>query len=424
MRTAIVSFFVLLLSISNAQTGTYLADLEALKSTLQKMPSFKSQIKGEKLESFNALYDRLSADSVSDPNSYKYFYNLSQLFFPIRDNHLAFYQVFNNSIYRSQESIDSFVRSKAFSDYPHADINIDSLKVELAKRPADLVEGIYYYDTFYTVGLFRNAINEYTGVILDSRINLWKKGQIAMHLYQQDTNIYKAIYAHPRYKFFMLQPVEKYRNQSLVNAYFYGSYTQSVYSKQQGKTDYVNLSKSTLKFALTNISNDVQYLLIRTFQANEATSAASQKFYDSIQHLLKARFLILDLRNNEGGAEKEMRKYFQLLKDYVEMGNLYVLLNNGTLSQAEIFTLKLNELKNVTTVGETTKGMLAYGSNYGKRVRLPGGKFEVYPTDMYSGPPPLLQYEDIGIDPAVFLKNDSDWIEQTIELIRKNHHMP
>jgi C-terminal processing protease CtpA/Prc len=38
---------------------------------------------------------------------------------------------------------------------------------------------------------------------------------------------------------------------------------------------------------------------------------------------------------------------------------LYVLLNNGTLSQAEIFTLKLKQLNNVTTLGSTTKGMLA-----------------------------------------------------------------
>jgi Periplasmic protease len=97
---------------------------------------------------------------------------------------------------------------------------------------------------------------------------------------------------------------------------------------------------------------------------------------------------------------------------------LYVLLNNGTLSQAEIFTLKLKQLNNVTTLGSTTKGMLAYGSNYGKRERLPSGKLEIHPTDMNSGRA-LLQYEDYGINPDITLSDNRDWIEQVVERIRK-----
>jgi C-terminal processing protease CtpA/Prc len=94
------------------------------------------------------------------------------------------------------------------------------------------------------------------------------------------------------------------------------------------------------------------------------------------------------------------------------------LLNNETLSQAEILTLQLKKLKNVTTIGQTTKGMLTYGSNYGKRERLPSGRFEIYPTDM-KGNAKLLQYEDYGINPDIFLRDDRDWIEQTVEIIRK-----
>jgi len=418
MRIVFVSVFLFLNLILNAQTNTYLSDLAALKSIVEKTASFKAQMKGDKLSYYNDLYNRLASDTTNNPNSYKYFYNLSQLLFPLRDNHLGFYQLPNSNHFKTKESIDSFVTTKEFLYYPRCNINIDSLKAELTTKPAESIEGIYHYDKFYTVGLFKSSEKEYTGVVLDSDTKLWLKGQIAIHLYESAPNIYKAIYGHPFFKYFMLQPVEKYQNQSFVNSFFYGSYSQNVYSKQLRQVDYVNLPKSSSKFALININDDVQYLLIQTFQTNANTAQASRRFYDSIKTLLKAPHLILDLRNNEGGAEKEMKKYFKLLKEYVKNGHLYVLVNNGTLSQAEIFTLELKGLKNVIAVGQQTKGMLAYGSNYGKRERLPSGKFEIYPTDMNNGSS-LLQYEDYGIKPDIILTDDSDWIKQVVEVLRR-----
>lgn len=395
-----------------------MTDLAALKSFVEKTTSFKAQIKGDKLSYYNELYKRLASDTTHNPNSYKYFYNLAQLLFPLRDNHLAFYQLPNYNNFKTKESIDSFVTTNEFLSYPTIKIDLDSLRSELSKKSAEWVEGIYHYDKFYTVGLYKSGDKEYIGVVLDSDINLWVKGQVAIHLYETAPNIYKAIYAHPLLKYYKLQPVEKYQNQSLVNSFFYGSYSQKVYSKQLQQVDYVNLPKNSSKFALRNVNDDVQYLLIQTFQTNTTTSHRSKQFYDSIKTLLKTQYLILDLRNNEGGAEKEMKKYFKLLKEYVQNGHLYVLVNNGTLSQAEIFALELKRLKNVITVGQQTKGMLSYGSNYDKREKLPSGKFEFYPTDMDNGSE-LLPYEDFGIKPDIILTGESDWIEQVVEVLRR-----
>lgn len=418
MRIVLVIVFYLFAIASNGQINTYLADLAALKFVLQKTPSYKSQIKGDKQALFNSLYERLASDTTSNPHSFKYFYNLSQLIFPLKDNHLGFYQIAAYDNFKNKERIDSFIGTKEFLDYPTFHINIDSLKNVLAKRPADSVEGIYNYGRFYSVGLFKRIDKEYVGVIIDSDVNLWRKGQIAIHLYEYTPNVFKAIYGHPLNKNFILQTNEKYRNQSLVNSYFYSSYSLDIYSKQHRTVDYVNLSKKSSKFELKSINGDIQYLLLRSFQRNKITTQQSKNFYDSIKNVLKAKNLILDLRNNEGGATKESRKYLRLLKKFTRNGNLYVLLNNGTLSQAEIFILQLKKLKNITTVGQTTKGMLAYGSNYGKRERLPSGRFEIYPTDM-KGNAKLLQYEDYGINPDIILRDDKDWIEQTVEIIRK-----
>jgi hypothetical protein len=418
MRIALGLIFLSVTVVSRTQTNTYLADLAALKAIVQKTASYKAQIKNDKQAHYTALYERMTLDTTSTLNSYKYFYNLSQLIFPLRDNHLGFYQIPDYNNFKTKQSIDSFTKTKEFLDYPTYKIDIDSLKNELAKKPLDSLEGIYHYDKFYTVGIFKSGNNEYAGVILSSEVSLWIKGQIAIHLYLYAPNLYKAIYGHPLFKNFILQPIEKFQNHSLVNSYFYGSYSQSVYSKQLRQVDHVNLPKGTSKFSLRNIGEDAQYLLIQTFQADNATVQASQRFYDSINNSARSSHLILDLRNNEGGAEKEMNKYLRLLKNYVQDGHLYVLLNNNTLSQAEIFTLKLKQLKNVTTLGQQTKGMLSYGSNYGKTEKLPSLRFAIYPTDMNNGSE-LLQYEGCGIKPDIVLKDDKDWLEQVVEIIRK-----
>ena len=242
MRTVIVLVFFLFAIASNGQTNTYLADLAALKSVLQKTPSYKSQIKGDKQAFYNTLYERLASDTTSNSHSFKYFYNLSQLIFPLKDNHLGFYQIADYDNFKNKERIDSFIATKEFLDYPTCKINIDSLKTELAKKPADSVEGIYHYGKFYSVGLFKRSDKEYVGVIVDSDVNLWRKEQVAIHLFEYAPNMFKAIYGHPLFKNFILQTNEKYRNQSLVNSYFYSSYSQDIYSKKLRPVDYVNLS--------------------------------------------------------------------------------------------------------------------------------------------------------------------------------------
>ena len=74
---------------------------------------------------------------------------------------------------------------------------------------------------------------------------------------------------------------------------------------------------------------------------------------------------------------------------------MYVIINNGTLGQGEIFTLQLKQLQNVKTYGETTKGMLTYGSNYGNRTKLSSKSFEVHIVDV-KGDKRLVPYENYG----------------------------
>jgi hypothetical protein len=400
--------FILTVFFISAQAQTsrlYQTDLTELYTILQKTPSYKDQIKGQKRIDYNRLFQKLLNDSVNNISAYKYFYNLAQLFFPIRDNHLAFYQIAN---------------FPSPSDFPSFSGNLDSLKSALSKRPLDSIEGIYHYDTYYTVGLFKTDKTAYIGVVLDTEISNWEKGQIAIYLYEDSPNRFKAIYAHPKSKNYNLHQIEKFSHHSLVNSYFYSSFSEKVYSKITQEIDFVNLPKSIQDFSIKKIEPGIQYLHIKHFSADGIKMQKSNAFYDSIKNLLTEPNLILDLRNNDGGANKVSRKFLNLIRRYTRKGQVYVLINNGTVSQGEIFTLQLKQLQNVKTLGQTTKGMLTYGSNYGKRVKLPSQSFEVYITDMKGkGAKKLLPYENTGINPDIILVDTKDWIEQTKDIIRK-----
>ncbi len=418
MRTIVAILLLAMASSAAAQSSTYQQDLEAVKTVLEKMPSFRAQIKGQKRKDFQALYNRLAADTVTQPGSYQYFYNLAQLLFPLRDNHLGFYQLPNEYYFKNMERLDSFVKSAAFLQFPTSTLNLDSLQKALAAKPADSLEGVFYFDNIHSIGLFKSAEGQYSGVVLSSNTALWKPGQIAVQLYAFGTNLYKAIYAHPIYKNFSLQTTEKFQNQTLLNASFYGTNPNAVYSKRQHAVNTAQVPNDAPLYAIRNLNDEVQYLLIRSFQLNPIAGKASAKFYDSIRQQLNRPYLIIDLRNNEGGAKSQMKKYYQLIKKHSNYKQLYVLVDNSTLSQGELFALKLKRLKHVTLAGQATKGMLTYGSNYGKRVRLPSGQFEIYPTDM-RGKFGKLKYEEVGIKPDVLLNPNSNWIDEVLALLQK-----
>lgn len=401
-------YFSILLTLScftvQAQTNNrYLSDITSLSSLLQKTPSFKDQIKGEKLRAYNDNFNRLKNDSTNVISSYKYFYNLAQLLFPIQDNHLGFYQI-------SKLANDS--------EYPNYEGNIDSLRSSLENKPLDSIEGIYFYGNSYKVGLFKKSAQEYIGVVFDSKTSIWKNGQIAIHLYEFLPNYFKAIYGHPKNKNFLLYQIEKFSHHSLINSYFYSSLSESIYTKVLRKSDYINLPRDTYDFHFKDLTHDIQYLHIKQFSASNIAMQKSQSFYDSIRNSLTAPNLIIDLRNNTGGANKVSKKYLKLITNYSKSGTAYVLVNNGTLSQGEIFTLQLMKLNNVKVLGQTTRGMLVYGSNYGRREKLPSQEFEIYITDM-KGDGRLVPYENYGVNPDIILADDKDWIDQTVAIIQK-----
>ena len=423
LRICLFFYFSLGALASTAQKHeSYSADLDALRQILQKTPSYKDQIAGKKKAVFDALFEQLKKDPIADIEDHQYFHHLARLFFPIRDNHLGFYQVVDKKDYADRDAYERHINSPSFLHFPKSKLDIDSLTSALALVPPASTEGIYHLDTFLTIGMHKLRDKEYEGIVLSSKIRVWghpvwEKGQVVCHLYEYMPGFFKAIYAHPVTKNLILFPNEKIRNSSIVNARFYGYFGGKNYSKTQGQTDHAQLPAGMPDFQFKDLETGIQYLQLRQFFADPSDMQRSKAFLDSIKRLLTAPDLILDLRNNQGGAKKVSKGYLRLMREYVKKGRVHVLTNNATMSQGEIFLLQLMRLPQVRSLGQTTNGTLMYGNNYGRGEKLPSQAFEVYITDLRSRNR-LMRYEVFGVDPDILLGVDRDWIEQAIALIR------
>jgi Peptidase family S41 len=424
LSLAIITLLCFLYSAAQT-TSSYEQDIDELYAILQKLYSFKDQINGDKKTEFEGLYKRLRTDTSGTSDYFQRYYKLVQLFFMIRDNHLSFFKYPPVSLKKAQMDTlayaERYRQSSFFKNFPSVSINLDSLERALRARHVDSAEGIYYYGSFLKVGLYRiKGTNEFTGVVLQTTLPVWDKGQVAIKLYEYRHNCFHAVYANTESKFLVLYPNEKYRNGTLVNSFFYTTFSDHVYRKDTLLRDYSAIPRNAPQFAFKSINANTQYIRLGTFAAVPSSiMRVSDSFYNSIQNTLTTDHLVVDLRDNSGGAEKVSGKFFKLIRRFAKTKKVYILINNGTMSQGEIFTIQLMSLQNVKVYGQTTKGTIAYGSNYGTVKNLPSGKFGVSITDM-KDKEGYVKYESYGIEPQVVFQNDGDWIEKILQVISQD----
>jgi hypothetical protein len=388
---------------------------------VRKTPAYKDQVRGKHAVDYEALYQAVRNDTVQ-PNGYFHDYHkLVRLLFPLRDNHFGFNQypaaVLKASDFTNPDSVRKFRESPYFKYYPRSSLNLDSLETELRLQPGDSIEGLYYYEHFLTVGLYRDRPgNSYTGVVLSSAMPTWERGQVAITLYRRSPGFYRAIYAHPVFKNYVYVANEKFIDRALANSRFSSSVSASFYRKDTARADHVNLSAKDIYFQFRTLSREVQYIRVRTFTNYALLAQESKKLVRMLYDSVTAPNLVVDLRNNEGGDARMGNGYIRFIRKYAKRNRVHVLVNNGTMSAGEIITLRLMKIDHVTVYGQTTRGTLAYGNNYGRTDMLPRGFYGLYVSDM-KDTGNLLRYEDIGIAPDIPLSTARDWLEQVMETI-------
>lgn len=381
----LVCLFVLLLLGANAsnvfaQNEINQQDLEALYNAIQKTPSYKKLLKGDK--TYQQLYEDVKL-KIINADEKQTFIQLSRLVSAINDNHLGFYRTPDTTLKPVRISLP---------------INTDSLKNQLRQKNKNDVEGIYYSSN-HEFGLFASGDKTYKMISLTN-------GILMAELFRTPYNGYDLLLYSGK-----PVPYNLIKNTRLVN----GTLLGTPFTKSREKKFSI-LDKDNENFEYKTLNAQVGYLRLSSFSSNNDNIKKSEEFHATIADKLTTANLIVDLRGNTGGGYKTSGKFLSLLKKY--KGQIFVLQNSATVSNAEQFILELKPLKKVTTLGEQTKGTITFGSNYGHKIVLPSGRFTFYPTDM-KGLDRDLAYESKGINPDVALDLfKSDWIAQTLEYIK------
>lgn len=387
-------------------------DLEFLYQTLRSTPGYKAQIKGEKLKAYQALYNELKKASIG-PTTLDTFYTYSQLLWPIKDMHLGLQQVWDYDLNLQMLSDSSYIsnyrKTPAFQQFPRSQVSLDSLEKELRKKPNDSIEGIYQAGNLGSVGIYRTSkADSLVGVILTATYRNSAPGQLFAIFKETAPGKYRAVHANLLTRSLVYARNVGF-NKGMFNQLSLRKATSGTYAELWSQESYL----------FKNLSATHQYLYLGNFHSFTNSLRHAKTFHDRIKDSLTAANLILDLRGNSGGGEKSSTQFLQLIRNYAKKGKVSVLVNRFSMSHAERFTLELKKINGLTVYGETTAGIIAYGKNTDQIPILPSKRFRVYNTDM-KDPADYLIYEEIGIQPDVFLDESADWIQQVLRLSSAN----
>lgn len=385
-------------------------DLKAMHDVLSKTYSYKDQINGDVKRTYYNMVDSL--EHQQPRNDYEYFRLLAEMVEPLRDNHLFLYEQPKQEITSAQFRDTAFMRayrtSAAFLNFPAVSLDLDSLEQQAQRADSNSVEGIYYYQQNLKVAVYSSGhAGEYTGVVLASDFPNWGRGQVVFTLQDRGAGRYSAIFYQLAQKTLGFYRHVRYVRHALPLLQF---------KKYPRQPVYADVKAGTEPFLFSNLSDKIQYLRLGSFATYPANIARATKFYEQIRDSLTAPCLIVDIRNNGGGGNKTSGQFRRLLRKYAEKGKVYLLINYNTMSNAEAFALDMRDAGIATLVGETTRGMITYGSNTDVVKELSGGRYKLYITDM-KGSARDLRFEDVGVSPSVLLNPDTDWIEQLKNLI-------
>ena len=380
------------------------ADLQFLNEKIRKTPSYKLN-----RDSYNTAFKALQQNVKSAKTIYECGRWLNTLLISLNDNHSKVYSAnpgATDEIKNEKEEFEKFKKTPLYNTYSKTSFDLDSLKQDLSEKSIESIEGVYFSDD-YTIGVYRTGgSSSFELIILSSNSELWQKGEILGSLIRSNYDQLLFVGGSIKSKRFIAFE-EKVSN---------GFFSRLNFRKNLTRPNYANRTLSDENYYIEDLSDDITYLKIGSFNSFYPVLGEAEKFYSKIKEQLVKRNLILDLRNNSGGGDRNSDILLKILKKYSKNNKVYVLINFRTTSNAEQFALKLKELKNTILLGEPTNGTIAYeikNSSY----NMPCNNFIAVLTSKKHKN--YIKYEGKGIEPDIRLQPDSEWPNQ-VELYISN----
>lgn len=403
--TFLVLFFSCFLSGQNNSCNC-LIDLVDLDKRIRKVPAYKIN-KNE--------YDKafiLASEAAKVVNTdYDCFVLLNRLTLALNDNHTKVYGLNEGASKEDTVSDDAIVRFKMSEQgkaYPIVSMNLDSLTKILKLKSMKEVEGIYYRKGFMTLAVYKDNLNEnFKAVILDTELPLYSKGELMYTFIPYGTNLLLGVGSSFYSKRFISY------TERIVDGYF-------LTMRFQKNPELPNYSVAPLPDSMyirKELSPSISYLKVGSFSSWYPALGVAEKFYKKLDGSLSKQNIIIDLRDNGGGGDRNSDILLKIFKNMPKSTKFYVIINNRTASNAEQFALKLKNNFGATIAGNASNGTAAYeikNSTY----NLSCDKFVAVLTSKVHKE--YLPLESKGLTPDFPLAIDQDWIEQVLAIIERD----
>jgi|AVFP01.1.fsa_nt_gi hypothetical protein len=366
------------------------SDLNYLNRLIQKTPAYKART-----SAYTSAYNAALAQASDKISLFNCFELINTVLLSLEDWHLTVIEASKDEVSEYQ------------TPYPVYKGPLEDLEEELRQKPESAIEGIYHIGGRLLYGLVFNAEqNRYLGVVLDSQTDLWSRGDVILKLIPVSQSSFKLIGAQ-----FPTKRLISYTER--INQ---GMFLRSGFRKDTSITYYNRTPYPKEQFLWKNIDPEIDYIKVGSFSSYYPLLGEAEAFYKHLEGQPNKPHLILDLRDNGGGGDRNSDLLYKVLKPYLRKNSLHVITNASTGSNAEQFVLKLKEFDRVRTYGDITRGALAYEIKPDDYHTLPSSQFTVVLTSrVYKK---YLPFETKGIAPDQLLDYERSWIDTVVRSIK------
>ena len=389
-----------------------------------------------------------------------------------KDNHSSIQMNVAQVDDKDKKSLKAFYKSDAFKNTETIQLTEDNLK----QTELDKITGIYQTsDSMYTVAIVpnKNDLRDYVAVIIESKTPLWIKGQIKFELKQKSENVFDVFMYMRNHSLRFISNVKlndgilvddwfktslKTRKSFNIEApkdlqfkelddstnYVYiptfsGNWTAKLDSFYV-KYDYALRSKARLIIDVRNngggsdenVNPILKYLYTNPFYTDKV------ELFVTKENIRKSIEWYEENKNDTINFDKEFllatweeietmkkaplntfiprvdRELIQLEEVLTNPKKVAIIVNKRCASSCEDLLFMAKESSKTILVGENSGGYVGYGEI--TFVPTPCYQFNLGCTmTRYKD---QRQYEKLGIAPNFQLDNKSDWIEQTLQLLK------
>lgn len=455
----------------NAQNCACTDDLNYVISYYEtNLPGFKDNVTERNQADYDAMKKRLleNAQQVSDKSECFKVLTYYVEFFKDNHSHISMENPAVND--RDPESVKAFLNSPLFLH--REKINLGQVE----QKPLEDIEGIYQtVDSVYTIAIIpsKKGLRDYAGVILESRTPLWVPGQVKMELIRKGANTFEAfIYLRnhsldfkpkmelsegrlgdnwfktslkERHSFNLsssgeleFREIDAETNYMRIPSFsghltakmdaFYNKYDSLVRSKPYLIIDVRDNGGGSDR----NVSPLLPYIYTNPFKddvvdiyVTKDNIAVFETWYEGMRRdtinfdPASTRYMGHEIEKMKKMPQQSFMRRgsnsrVKLKKSLAKPSKIAIIVNKNCASSCETLLFWAKESKKTILVGENSGGYVGYGEIGG--VKTPCYNFTLGCTmTRYRK---QRQFEVVGIAPDYRLDNHSDWIAQTLKLIK------